>query len=96
MDDNTKYCTSDDPCIYRESPRDKTPYDYPCKSMNFCSSQRFPAIQDKGVDIGRRIGLQEFYGYIRPFIDVGYADNIVTITLDKRDWEVQLKKWGFL
>ncbi len=39
-------------------------------------------------------GTREFYDYLKPNMDIGYADGLVTITLDKIDWEMQLKKWG--
>ena len=43
---------------------------------------------------GYRLASQEIIEYLKPNMDIGYADNLITITLDKRDWEVQLKKWG--
>jgi hypothetical protein len=64
-----------------------------------CDTCEYEDCHDCGrhsFDDGRLVGRQEFFDFLEPHKDIGYADNLITITLDKRVFEVQMRIWGLL
>lgn len=59
-----------------------------------CDTCEYEDCHDCGrhsFDDGRLVGRQEFYDFIKYWLDE--EDNLTKITIDKRVWAVQMKMW---
>ena len=43
---------------------------------------------------GHKAGIREVVEWLQPQLDIGYADNLITIGLDRSEWNTKLKAWG--